>query len=291
MVRDNIAVIEGRMGAGTGFICNMNGKKYLVTNRHVIDQKSRVVASFQDGKQMRFSSKTVIEVATNRDLARIEVNTDKEGLQLSKVDPVPGDKEEFYGNTLGDGVVTITAGEVLAVGPDKVEIDAKIQQGNSGSPLVRLADGTVVGVTTQSKENKLDGDPSKVGTRFDPSVTLTREFAIRFTAVKWRKTEYGKFLKKIAAQDDLHDFLVNILYPTFNLEQEFLLECVKPDVKFKYLPILNRWIDKLVKCDEAYKQAVDKIREMAYRNKELKGGLGSYVEKDFKVAEMRIKYR
>ena len=58
-VKDKIVIIQCDDSSGSGFICEMNGKRYLVTNRHVVEGQSRVFAVFPDGKSL--SSATAID--------------------------------------------------------------------------------------------------------------------------------------------------------------------------------------------------------------------------------------
>lgn len=273
--KDSVATIEGDEGSGTGFLCEMDGKKYFVTNRHVARQRGRMTAFFLDGKKMEFDFESKIEVAENRDLVRFEVQSDRPSLKLVDELPCIGDKVEFYGNAGGQKVVTVTAGKMLAVGQERIEIDSPIQGGNSGSPLVRISDGCVVGVTTISTFNRIAGDPSKVGTRYDPNVKLTREFAVRFAGVTWKTLSYRSFLKAINVYSDLGEFYVWMLdvcgLRNGNASwgsQIAIFEYQLPDLKFVGATQLNDYIKKIAKCDEALKKVNDRWVMMREKNRE-----------------------
>lgn len=295
MVRDKVATIkgkfvDGRAGMGTGFLCEMNGVKYLVTNRHVANQRGKITALFQDGRKLSFTPDSRVEMAVNRDLVRFVVKTDHDCLKVADGVPNIGDEVEFYGNAGGKGVITVTAGKILAVGQENIEIDSQIQGGNSGSPLVRVSDGKVVGVTTLSTFNRLDGDPSKVGTRYDPNVKLTREFAVRFTGIEWQVMNYGKFLKWVNMREDLYRFVFGVIENVCFKSKLMVYKSDLPDLKFKGMVQLNDQLMKIAECDENLKKARDRYDEMVLRNRDMKPGSIGYKKKvDFDSAIAAIK--
>ena len=77
--KDMVAIIkaefDGNVYNGTGFLCSMDGKKYLVTNRHVVNVPKNVQVCFQDGRMFALPNNTPVEVALNRDLVRFEIPT------------------------------------------------------------------------------------------------------------------------------------------------------------------------------------------------------------------------
>lgn len=269
--KDMVAVmkgeeVEGRWSVGTGFLCEMDGKKYLVTNKHVANQRGRLTAFFLDGFQLTFNVNSSMDVAKNRDLVRFEIKTARDCLKVDDGVPSPGERVEFYGNAGGKAVVTVTTARIIAVGQESIEIDGKIQSGNSGSPLVRVADGKVVGVTTYSTLNQLN-DPSKVGTRYDPNNNLTREFAVRFASVEWVTVKYGKFLKSVNVKQDLKMFISMMDNVCMRDNQAMIFKYKLPDLKFIGATMLNDQIKKISKCDEAEKKARDRVKEILLRNR------------------------
>ena len=253
----SVAVVNGEDGDGTGFLCEMDGKKYFVTNKHVADQRGRIVAKFVDGTKMTFSLDSSIDVAENRDLVRFVVSTDLPCLYPSSDTPRIGERIEFYGNAGGGEVITMTAGKILAVGMERIEIDCPIQGGNSGSPLVLASDGKVIGVTTLSKFNRLNNDLSKVGTRYDPKVKLTREFAVRFSGVSWRNMSYKSFLSAVNTYKDYCKFFTWM--KNICVETSLVYEYELPDLQFRAQTRLNALMKKIARCDEALKKNVDRL--------------------------------
>lgn len=140
------------MGLGSGFVIDPAG--YVVTNNHVVGDASDIAVTFTDGKQLK---------------ARLIGRDDKTDLALIKVEsqePLPyvqwGDSNELQ---VGDWVLavgnpfglsgTVTAGIVSARGrdiqsgpfDDFIQLDAPINQGNSGGPSFDMG-GRVIGVNT-----------------------------------------------------------------------------------------------------------------------------------------------
>lgn len=264
--KDMVAVVKGEEGVGTGFLCEMDGKNYFVTNKHVANQRGKLTAFFLDGFQLAFNVNSPMDVAKNRDLVRFEIKTVRECLKVDEGVPNIGEKVEFYGNANGGSVVTVTTAKILAVGQEEIEIDGNIQAGNSGSPLVRVADGKVVGVTTKSYENTLD-DPGKVGTRYDPNNKLTREFAVRFASVEWVSGKYGTFLRSVNVRKDLQIFIGMMENVCMRDSQVQIFKYKLPDLRFTGATMLNDQIKKISKCDEAEKKARDRVVEMRLRNR------------------------
>jgi serine protease Do len=137
-------------GEGSGFFISADG--YAVTNNHVVDHATTVHVTTDDGKE--FSAK-VVGVDDKTDLAVIKV--DGGGFPYVKFadrEARIGDWVVAVGNPFGLGG-TVTAGIVSARGrdigsnpyDDFIQIDAPINQGNSGGPTFDLS-GNVVGVNT-----------------------------------------------------------------------------------------------------------------------------------------------
>jgi serine protease Do len=142
-------VSEGR---GSGFIVHANGT--IVTNNHVVRDATTVTVTLDDGKELQAQ---VIGRDPRTDIAVLKVTTDHPlpYIQLGNSrDVKPGEWVVAMGNPFGLGG-TVTAGIVSAVGRDIgagpydqfIQIDAPINQGNSGGPLF-TQDGMVIGMNT-----------------------------------------------------------------------------------------------------------------------------------------------
>jgi serine protease Do len=137
---------------GSGFIIDPSG--YIVTNNHVVDDAKDVDVTLTDGSE--YSAK-VIGTDSKTDLALLKVDTKKSLPYVTFGDSDKmriGDWVMAVGNPFGLGG-TVTAGIVSARGrdihegpyDDFLQIDAAINQGNSGGPTFST-DGSVIGINT-----------------------------------------------------------------------------------------------------------------------------------------------
>jgi serine protease Do len=139
---------------GSGFIIDATG--YIVTNNHVVANSTDIVVTLSDGKELKAK---LIGRDEATDIALIKVSTsarlptvtfgDDERIRV-------GDWVLAVGNPFGLGG-TVTAGIISARGRDQVgntsqftdflQIDAAINQGNSGGPTFDMT-GRVIAMNT-----------------------------------------------------------------------------------------------------------------------------------------------
>ena len=159
LVRDaseNLVFVETGDGKGSGFVCKLNGKNALITNQHVV----------LGNPNARFTTlgQTVLKpgaarAATGHDLlaydspgafSAFEAETDV----LHNVSV--GDAVVVLGNTEGASVIKPLHGKILGIGTNLIEISNEFMPGNSGSPIVHLKSGKVIGVATYAIIRKVD---------------------------------------------------------------------------------------------------------------------------------------
>jgi serine protease Do len=137
---------------GSGFVIDPSG--YVVTNNHVVDGAKDIEVTLTDGSE--YPAK-VIGTDAKTDLALLKVEAKKPLPFVSFGDSDKmriGDWVMAVGNPFGLGG-TVTAGIVSARGrdihegpyDDFLQIDAAINQGNSGGPTFST-DGSVIGINT-----------------------------------------------------------------------------------------------------------------------------------------------
>ena len=137
---------------GSGFIVGADGT--IVTNNHVIDGATSIKVTLDDGTELPAK---LVGRDTKNDLAVLKVKSDKAlpTVKWGYSDKLmPGDQVLAFGNPFGIGT-TVTSGIVSARGRDLhsgpfddfIQIDAPINHGNSGGPLVDVS-GNVVGINT-----------------------------------------------------------------------------------------------------------------------------------------------
>src|SRR5215469_782691 len=140
---------------GSGVI--VDGKGYIITNAHVIDDADRIRVKFKDDNE-RYSA-TVVGKDTETDLAVLKIEPKGKTLTTAKLGNsdgmLVGDWVLAIGSPFGQEE-TVTAGIVSAKGrnivPGKqfqlfIQTDAAINPGNSGGPLVNM-DAEVIGINT-----------------------------------------------------------------------------------------------------------------------------------------------
>ena len=140
------------MALGSGFIISDDGT--VVTNNHVVDGATKITVTLDDGKEL--PAKLVGTDAKN-DIAVLKVESkdklptvawgDSDSLRMGDAVLAIGDPFGI-GTTVTSGIVS-ARGRDLHSGPydDFIQVDAAINHGNSGGPLVD-ATGKVVGINT-----------------------------------------------------------------------------------------------------------------------------------------------
>lgn len=154
--------LSGSLGSGSGFIIERNGKKYVVTNSHVIES-----ASEDSGSLFVYSiNRTKYEVRvvggdTFYDIAVLEF-VNQPGSEISTIEFRRGDVrigETVYaiGNPLGEYPYTVSEGIIGAKNRVRggmtgkfgfLQSTATVIWGNSGGPLIDTR-GRVVGINSQ----------------------------------------------------------------------------------------------------------------------------------------------
>lgn len=137
---------------GSGFIISEDG--LVVTNSHVVKNADKVTVTLDDGKQ--YSAK-LRGIDSKTDLALLEIDSsdDFTFVQFGQSDSARvGDQILAIGNPFGLGNTATTGiisarGRDIHSGPfdDFIQIDAPINQGNSGGPLFDM-NGRVIGINT-----------------------------------------------------------------------------------------------------------------------------------------------
>ena len=136
---------------GSGFFISADG--YVLTNNHVVDHAKEVEIKTIDGKS--YKAKIVgTDPKTDIALLKVEGSSKFPFVSFAATKPRIGDWVLAMGNPFGLGG-TVTAGIVSASGrdigsgpyDDFIQIDAPVNQGNSGGPTFNLK-GEVIGINT-----------------------------------------------------------------------------------------------------------------------------------------------
>jgi S1-C subfamily serine protease len=177
-------------GVGSGFVFDKKG--HIITNAHVIDDATKTIVTFLDGRSYNAE---IIGVDKSTDIGVIKVNTDLKLLHpLSLGDSSNlkvGETITAIGNPFGLSG-SMTSGIISQMGrllpsdsgfsiPDVIQTDAAINPGNSGGPLLNMR-GEIIGINTaiQSTTGEFTGVgfaiPSQTVAKIVPTLISEGEY-------------------------------------------------------------------------------------------------------------------
>ncbi len=220
-------MIEGNKGLATGFIAKVHDIPVIVTNLHVLGDNDKLSIKTLQGDPIAVqgvigavgSDIALLRIAKPEGTGAAPLATATNVLSSSKI----GDKIVVVGNRLGGGVATQVSGRIIGLGPNRLEVDAAFQPGNSGSPIFNVSNGEVIGVATYAETVtvQLENTKSNPAGRSSPADNglkrETRWFGYRLDAVsKWESIDWNQWqaqTKQINAfradSMALRDFLVD----------------------------------------------------------------------------------
>ena len=191
--RDGLVFVDGDNGKGSGFICNLQNHKLLVTNAHVLAGVHAPSFHLLDRSPIKVSQAAV---AVGHDIAVLAVTDGGKAIDaMESVDTniAIGDPIVVLGNSEGAGVIKPLDGKIVGLGPNLVEVDAEFVPGNSGSPIIHKASGKVIGVATYLLRRQFESDGSRA------VKTEVRRFGYRLDSVKkWEPIVWQSFYAQAA---------------------------------------------------------------------------------------------
>ena len=202
--------VQGSNGAGSGFIAHLGRANYLFTNAHVAAEVKGAAFKTLDGTQVQVGTPYV---AVGHDIFSMAVVQGGKPLEvMGHVDENASIDDEIVvlGNAEGGGVINTIKGKIVGVGPDLVEVDAAFVPGNSGSPIIHVKSGKVIGVATYLIVEQYD--PATHRPIAQPRI---RRFGYRLDSVKtWQPVTWPSFLSQAAEMESvekLTDDLAKVL--------------------------------------------------------------------------------
>ena len=206
--------VNGAEGAGSGFVAAMGKGNFLVTNVHVAagipgaEFKSLDGATIQSGSPSMASGEDIFCMALPAGGTPLPVMSEVES------NATVGDDVVVLGNAEGEGVLNTITGKIVGIGPNLVEVDAPFVPGNSGSPIIHLKTGKVIGVATYLIVKEYDLTTKRKMVRRE-----IRRFGYRLDNVKqWQAVNWGAFRQQAAEiesitglTDDLYDLLNDLV--------------------------------------------------------------------------------
>jgi hypothetical protein len=193
--RGGIVFVKGKLGSGSAFIADMKGRKVLISNAHVMAGIRSPAFELLDRTPLRVGAASA---AVGHDLIAMVVVEGGAGIPLldeMDSEAAIGDTVVVLGNAQGGGVVNSLHGELTGIGPDRLEINAQIEPGNSGSPIVHLDSGKVIGVATYARLDSLVSGGEKL-----------RRFGYRLDSVKtWQRIDWPRFYNEADLTKQIKD--------------------------------------------------------------------------------------
>jgi len=181
-------IVEGAKGVGSGFLCALDGKCFIITNAHVLSDNTGIKIKAMNGTALAPGN---AGISVGHDIVRLEAPPADNPLEImAAIDEniKIGDAVVIPGNSEGAGVVKPVEGKIVGIGPDLIEVDAPFVSGNSGSPIIHRDTGKVLGVATYLIIRKVNTDNQ------GSVQTETRRFGYRLDSAKeWENVSWQRF--------------------------------------------------------------------------------------------------
>ena len=211
--RNNLVFVSGADGAGSGFVAALGGTNYLFTNAHVAAGIKGAGFKTLEGTKVQFGAPAI---AVGHDILCMRLGAGGQPMEIMLrvgENSAIGDEVVVLGNAEGGGVINTIRGRIVGIGPQLVEVDAPFQPGNSGSPIIHLKTGKVIGVATYLTVKKYDAATREIFRN-----PVVRRFGYRLDSVKtWQPVQWPAFYAQAAEMQaigtltgDLQKFLMDV---------------------------------------------------------------------------------
>ncbi|MGV3533783.1 MAG: S1 family peptidase [Chthoniobacteraceae bacterium] len=203
--RASLIFVEGGGGSGSGFICQTKDGDFLFTNQHVVAP----MPTFRLTRLDRTPIPTgAMAGAVGHDIMRFVIAKSEAPLTaMENVDTEAriGDDIVVLGNTEGARVIQPLPGKLVGIGPDRVEVSAEFLPGNSGSPIIHVKTGNVIGIATYLTTGQF------TEFRTDRRETV-RRFGYRLDSVKlWQPIHWQSFQNERLAMDKVEGLTLDFV--------------------------------------------------------------------------------
>ncbi|HWB61122.1 MAG TPA: serine protease [Chthoniobacteraceae bacterium] len=191
----SLVFVNGKEGSGSGFIATMGAGQFLITNAHVATAITDAGFKTLDGTDVKGGSPAL---AVGADILCMQMPAGAKPFEImQEVDKntALGDAVAVLGNSGGQGVINIVTGKIVGYGPNLVEVDAPFIPGNSGSPIIHLKSGKVIGVATYETIKRYDDTTDEKLAK-----PIIRRFGYRLDSVKqWQGVDWRSFYAQASA--------------------------------------------------------------------------------------------
>ena len=220
--------------SSSGFVCQHNGKRYLLTNAHSVEYHTQVKVK-RRGDDRKFIAK-VLAIGVDCDVACLEVEdpTFWEPFETVAIEfgdlPRLQDCVAVVGYPVGGDSISVTAGVVSRIEVTDyshgsshllaIQIDAAINGGNSGGPVFSSETGECIGIAFQALtgediENCGYVIPSSVVLHFLNDLSNTGRFnGFPALGVQWQRMESDALRKAYGMTDIQKGILIRKINPT-----------------------------------------------------------------------------
>ncbi len=198
-----LVVVEGKEGAGSGFIGQIKGRIFFITNIHVLGACRGARLHTLEDKEVQLTPFAFL--SKHRDLAIVPVSW--QGPFLEVCESLNSDKVQMeqqitvMGNSDGTGVVTHLRGKINGIGPEEIEVSAKFVPGNSGSPIIQDQLGKVIGVAAYLRDLS-----AKTKWTEDSDLADIRRFGYRLDGnIEWQRVSLDELYRQSEIFDRFED--------------------------------------------------------------------------------------
>jgi hypothetical protein len=202
-----IVIIKGDNAEGTGFLVKTAADgPAIITNQHVLANNPHLHFQTTSGTEL---TPTGMKGATDHDLVMLTI-ADGPYTYLPLATNLAATTQSndpvlTPGNSQGGNVALSTQGQMLGIGPDRVEFNNPIYHGNSGGPVFHVKSGTVIAVVTEASNVDLSNDLDKTSfsSRNSAITSSVRYFGMRVDTVpKWEPMDLRQFENETAFLDN-----------------------------------------------------------------------------------------
>lgn len=282
--------MEVPAGTGTGFIWNAEG--YLITNFHVIQDATKIVVSFKNGKT---APAKVVGVEPRKDIAVLKVSLpagfDFAPFSLANTNELlVGQKVVAVGSPFGldqtvtTGIISALGRSIVGIGNvtirDMIQTDASINPGNSGGPLLDSR-GYLLGMNTMI----FSGSGSSAGIGFAvPANTINRTVGeiIKYGRVKQPGIGISAFADNVTRRLGQRGVLIMEVFENGPAEKAGL----RGTMRNKYGEILIG--DLIVEIDDAKVETYDDLY-VVFDQKKIGDEVAVTIIRDGKKQKTKIK--
>ena len=201
------------LGMGSGFWFNPDG--YFATNHHVVQGCKKIQVKVNN----ELLNSKIISFDKINDLAIGKVNKNIESVFTLSSKPELGEEVMVGGfplsNVLQNDSIKITRGIVSSLSGlnnnySMLQIDAPIQQGNSGGPIINSY-GEVIGVATSYLRSTKEFDTQNVnfGVKVNLLRNMSESLGINVSKPEKQKAKNSKQLAKVLEKNTVHVHCTN----------------------------------------------------------------------------------